>query len=236
MDDDFENHCWADIMPRPLLEMARRYQRDVFVGPAPALLAVDLYDVVYRGGARPPEEIYKDFPGTCGIYAWEAIAPTKRLFAATRKAGLPVFYSTMDVRTDSRPLDVWATRGRGPRHADPADFAIRPEFQPHPGDIVIVKQRASVFYGTPIAAHLMQLGVRTLIVCGESTSGCVRATAVEAQEAGFHVVLVEECCYDRNPISHKVNLFDLHHKYVDVMHVDDVIAHLDGLEPARIVP
>ena len=110
-----------------------------------------------------------------------------------------------------------------------ADNAIRPEFKPQPQDVVITKQRASVFFGTPLIAHLTQLGVQTLIICGESTSGCVRATAVDAYSLGFHVVLVEECCFDRSILSHKVNLFDMHHKYVDVMHVDAVVAHLDGL-------
>ena len=86
-----------------------------------------------------------------------------------------------------------------------------------------------MFFGTPLVAHLTQLGVQTLIICGESTSGCVRATAVDAYSFGFHVVLVEECCFDRSILSHKVNLFDMHHKYTDVMHVDEVIAHLDGL-------
>ena len=81
-------------------------------------------------------------------------------------------------------------------------------------DVVITKQRASVFFGTPLVAHLTQLGVQTLIICGESTSGCVRATAVDAYSHGFHVVLVEECCFDRSILSHKVNLFDMHHKYV----------------------
>src|SRR4029450_13797275 len=61
-----------------------------------------------------------------------------------------------------------------------ADYAIRPEFKPQPQDVVITKQRASVFFGTPLVAHLTQLGVQTLIICGESTSGCVRATAVDA--------------------------------------------------------
>jgi nicotinamidase-related amidase len=70
--------------------------------------------------------------------------------------------------------------------------------------------------------------VQTLIICGESTSGCVRATAVDAYSHGYHVVLVEECCFDRSILSHKINLFDMHHKYVDVMHVDDVVAYLDG--------
>lgn len=237
MEDDFESHCWIDIMPAALVEMARRrYQRQVHVGPAPALLAVDLYDIVYRGGARPPEEIYRDFPGTCGKYAWDAIEPTKRLFLAARDAAIPIFYSTMDVRVDSRPLDIWAVQTSGPRTASPPDFEIFSEFRPETGDVIIAKQRASVLYGTPLVAHLVHLGVRTLIICGESTSGCVRATAVEAQENGFHVVLVEECCYDRNIVSHKVNLFDLHHKYVDVMHVDDVVAHLTGQKAAGTRP
>src|ERR1700722_15667831 len=111
---------------------------------------------------------------------------------------------------------------------DPAMYQIRPEFKPEPNDVIITKQRASAFYGTPLMAHLTQLGVQTVIICGESTSGCVRASAVDAYSNGFHVVLVEECCFDRSPLSHKVNLFDLHHKYADVMHVDEVVAHLEA--------
>jgi isochorismate hydrolase len=82
-------------------------------------------------------------------------------------------------------------------------------------------------------AHLRRLGVESLIVCGESTSGCVRASTVDAYSYAFHNVVVEECTYDRSLLSHKVNLFDLHHKYADVMHLDEVIAHLDGLARGR---
>jgi nicotinamidase-related amidase len=78
-------------------------------------------------------------------------------------------------------------------------------------------------------AHLSSLGVRSAIMCGGSTSGCLRASAVDAYSNGFHVTLVEECCWDRNDLSHKVNLFDMHHKYCDVMHVDEVLSHLDGM-------
>ena len=92
---------------------------------------------------------------------------------------------------------------------------------------MVTKQRASAFYGTPLVAHLTQLGIKTLIVCGESTSGCVRASVVDAYSNGFHVVLVEECCFDRSELSHKVNLFDMHHKYADVMRLDEAIAHLE---------
>ena len=129
------------------------------------------------------------------------------------------------LRSESRPDFVTATKRVKPS-VEASDYAIRPEFKPQPGDVVITKQRASVFYGTPLIAHLTQLGIQTLIICGESTSGCVRASAVDAYSHGFHVVLVEECCFDRSPLSHKVNLFDLHHKYADVMHVDEVVAHL----------
>ncbi len=141
---------------------------------------------------------------------------------------MPVFYSTQDTRADSKPAFLPATRRQRVKTA-PELYAIRPEFRPQPGDVVITKQRASAFYGTPLAAHLTQLGIRTAIICGESTSGCVRATAVDAYSHGFDVVLVEECCFDRSPLSHKVNLFDLHHKYADVLHLEAVLAHLEGL-------
>jgi maleamate amidohydrolase len=228
MTDGFEDHCWKDVVTPDVLELYSSYRRKVFVGPSPALLAVDLYDVVYRGGARPPAELARTHPSSCGEYAHAAIEPTKQLFAAARSAGLAIFYSTGDVRAESRPNLVTATKRKKPP-ADPADFAIRPEFKPQPEDVVITKQRASAFFGTPLVAHLTQLGVQTLIICGESTSGCVRATAVDAYSHGYHVVLVEECCFDRSLLSHKVNLFDMHHKYCDVMHVAEVVAHLESM-------
>jgi len=231
MSNDFEDHCWKDIVTPDILEIYSHYRRKTFVGPAPALLAIDLYELAYRGGAKPPVELVKTYPSSCGHYAYEAIEPTKRLFAAARTAGLPIFYSTGDMRSESRPDFVGATKRVKPS-VDAADYAIRPEFKPQKGDVVITKQRASAFYGTPLAAHLTQHGVQTLIVCGESTSGCVRASAVDGYSHGYHVVLVEECCFDRSALSHKVNLFDLHHKYADVMHIDDVIAHLAAKNPA----
>jgi maleamate amidohydrolase len=228
MSDEFEDHCWKDIVPADVLELYGQYRRKIFVGPEPALVAVDLYELAYQGGAVPPAQLVNTYPSSCGEYAHAAIEPTKRLFAAARRAGLPVVYSTNDVRPESRLKAVRATK-RPLRDSDVTNYTIRPEFKPQPGDVVITKQRASAFYGTPLAAHLTQLGVRTLIVCGESTSGCVRATAVDAYSHGYHVVLVEECCFDRFILSHKINLFDMHHKYCDVMHVDEVVAHLDSL-------
>ena len=228
MADQFEDHCWKDIVPPDVLDIYSHYARQTFVGPAPALLAIDLYELAYQGGAKPVTELHKTYASSCGEYAYAAIEPTQRLFASARAAGIPIFYTTQDTQPDQAPSRVAATKRRNvPR--DPALYAIKSEFKPQPGDVVVRKQRASAFYGTPLLAHLTQLGVQTVIVCGESTSGCVRASAVDAYSNGFHVVLVEECCFDRSVLSHKVNLFDLHHKYADVLHIDQVTAHLDGL-------
>jgi len=180
---------------------------------------------------RPPSSTNERYPNSCGIFAHRAIAPTKRLFAAARRAGIPVFFCTQDTRANNRPPGATSTRRQRP--VAPDGYAIYHEFTVEPADVVIWKQRASIFQGTPLVSHLSLLGVHSLIVCGESTSGCVRASVVDGYSNGFHVALVEECTFDRAELTHKVNLFDLHHKYADVMHVEEVIAHLDGIRMDR---
>jgi maleamate amidohydrolase len=232
MVDDFEDHCWKDVIPEDVLSIYTHYRRDLFVGPRPALLAIDLYDLVYQGGPRPVPELVASHPSSCGINAWNAIAPTQHLFLAARRAGIPIFYTTGDVRPGSKPSLLKATNRRGAAPTA-ADFSIREEFKPSADDVIITKQRASAFYGTPLAAHLTELGVQSLIVLGESTSGCVRASAVDGYSHGYHVSIVEECCFDRSELSHKINLFDLHHKYADVMKLAEVVGHLDRLAVQR---
>jgi nicotinamidase-related amidase len=230
--DKFNEHCWKDVIPEADLQLYAGWRRETFVGPRPALLAIDLYDLVYRGGLRPPIEINDQYPNTCGIFAHRTIEPTKRLLGAARRAGIPIFYCTQETRPNNRPKGAVSTRNQRPR-SGPDGYAIYHEFTPEPPDVVIWKQRASAFQGTPLFSHLSILGIRSLIVCGESTSGCVRASVVDAYSNGFHVSLVEECTFDRAELTHKVNLFDLHHKYADVMHLDEVVAHLDGLRLAQ---
>ena len=227
---DFEDHCWKDVVSPEILEVYKHYRREVYVGERPALLAIDLYNLVYRGGARPPHEICSEYPSTCGIHAWDAVEPTKLLFAAARAAGLPIVYTTSATGAGA----VRATN-RQVGNAGPDDdaFGIFEAFAPEDGDIIIEKERASGFYGTPVIAHLTRLGIDSLIVCGESTSGCVRASVVDAYSNGYHTTIVEECVFDRSELSHKVNLFDLHHKYADVMGIGEVVAHLDGARTAH---
>jgi maleamate amidohydrolase len=229
--DRFEDHAWKDVVPQDLIDLYAPYRRETFVGPAPALLLIDLYNMAYQGGPRPPSELQDTYPSSCGIHAHRAIAPTVRLIAAARRAGIPIFYCFGDTRPQSAPRRVGATHRKGVRR-DPSDFEIWPDFAPQEGDILMPKQRASIFAGTPLISHLNILGVQSVIVCGESTSGCVRASCVDAYSNGLHVSLVEECTYDRHELVHKMNLFDLHHKYADVMHLDEVVAHLDGTATA----
>jgi len=231
MPDKFEDHCWKDIVSGEILEIYKHYQRETYVGKNPALLAIDLYNVVYRGGPKPVAEAAREFPSSCGIYAHNAIKPTEELFALARARRLPVIYTTTETRKEVQPANVHATNRRS-RETKKDDYEIYQAFKPEPGDLIIYKERASGFFGTPIVAHLTRMGIDSLIVCGESTSGCVRASVVDAYSYGFHVVVVEECCFDRSLLSHKVNLFDLHHKYADVMHLEEVKNHLP-LEPVR---
>ena len=123
----------------------------------------------------------------------------------------------------SRALDLWNV----PLDDDMLD--IHPAFAVEDGDILIRKERASAFHSTPLVAHLTRLGVSSLIVCGESTSGCVRASVVDGYSYGYHMTVAEECVFDRSQTTHKINLFDMHHKYADVMVLEDIIHHLEHM-------
>ncbi len=220
----FEDHCWKDIVTPEILETYTPYHRETYVGQRPALLAIDLYNIVYEGGLKEPHELVKTHKASCGVYAHNAIKPTQELFALARSLKIPIFYTTTETRKEVNP-----EKGRVAADA----YEIRAEFKPQAGDIIIYKERASGFFGTPLVAHLTQKGIDSLIVCGESTSGCVRASSVDAYSLGYHVSIVEECVFDRSPLSHKVNLFDLHHKYADVMTLDETRESLKRERPRR---
>src|ERR1700738_2161361 len=135
---------------------------------------------------------------TCGISAHRAIAPTKHLIAAARRAGIAIFFCTQETRPNNRPPGATSTRRQRP--VAPDGYAIYHEFTLAPSDVLIHKQSASIFQGTPLLSHLSLLGVHSLIVCGESTSGCVRASVVDGYSSGFHVSLVDFVC--EQPVRH----------------------------------
>src|SRR5262249_29011268 len=227
---DFEDHCWKDVIDADTLEIYQAYRRKTYIGDRPAVLAIDLYNKAYLGGDRPVKEIDREFSGSCGEYVRAAMAPTPRLVGRARRGRVPAPPPPPPLR----PRGLESTNRNLKRTADDI-YDIKAELAPQAGELVIYKERASAFFGTPLVAHLQMKKIDSLIICGESTSGCVRASTVDAYSYGFHNTVVEECTYDRALINHKVNMFDLHHKYADVMHIEEVLAHLDGLAALRKV-
>ena len=229
----FEDHCWRDLYSEQDLQLYSYYARETRVGVAPALLLIDFYNECFRGGAKSPYDLLNTYPSSCGHYAHRTIEPTKKLIAAARNAGLHIFYCTGEDRPQSFPEKKIAACGATNRrsvgkHSD--DYEIYPDLAPRAEDVVIRKQRASTFQGTPLASQLTTLGIRSLIVGGGTASGCLRAGVVDARSLGFHVSVVEECVFDRADIPLKSNLFDLGHKYVDVLHLEEVLDYLTKMD------
>ena len=111
---------------------------------------------------------------------------------------------------------------------------IDPRIAPAPGEPVLNKLFASAFFGTPLASLLTAAGCDSVIVTGASTSGCIRATVVDALQHGYRPVVPREAVGDRNPAAHEANLYDIDTKYGDVVSVDDVVAHLGELAGAAL--
>jgi nicotinamidase-related amidase len=158
-----------------------------------------------------------------------ALEATARLLGAARARRAPVVYTT--VRYDTGCPDGGAFLEKVPALRIFEDggpwSAIDERVAPCPGDPVIVKKFASAFFGTSAASIFTSRGVDTVIVTGSTTSGCVRASAVDALQSGFRVVIPRECVADRAPGPHEANLFDLQAKYADVLTLDEVLAALN---------
>ena len=202
-------------------------------GTRPALLLVDLYRAVFGDEPLPLLEAIELWPSTCGLPAWEALPQIQRLLAAARAAGISVAH----VAGSADPgMAGWSDAIHQSAHRSTSGFRaserfgrrydIVAEVAPIPGEAVLRKTAPSAFFGTPLAAHLIHLGIDTLIVAGEATSGCVRATVVDAASFRFRVSVIEECVFDRHEATHAMNLFDMHQKYADVLPLAEVLALL----------
>jgi maleamate amidohydrolase len=206
-------------------------------GKRPALLVIDVNWAFCGERPEPILESIKRWHTSCGEEAWTALEHIKRLIDRAHAKGLPVIYTTGERRADNWDGGSWrwkSTRG------DEAASTFNPGIDgneivamiaPGPKDIVIKKQKPSGFFGTPLASFLTLLGCDSVIVVGTTTSGCVRATAVDAFSHNYRVVLAEEGCFDRSQASHALSLCDMHAKYADVLPTAEVLAYFDGLSP-----
>jgi nicotinamidase-related amidase len=190
------------------------------------VLAVDLY---YRALGYPRdralEDVLADWPSACGPQGWEAVDRTVPVLAAAREANVPVIY----FHSTPPELGGWNRKPSGrlaPRPEGRDPNAIVDEVAPAPGDIVLTKIGPSGFHQTPLDTVLRNRGVDTVLVCGESTSGCVRATVADACTGGYRAGVIGDCCFDRFEASHWVNLFDLNQKYGDVITSEETIKYL----------
>jgi nicotinamidase-related amidase len=218
-------HAWEDVIDDEIRQLAARYAARQGLGQRPALLCIDNYNAVFGDRREPLLEAIERFPSSCGPSAWDAVEPTQRLMAAARAAGLPVIHTTSDHQTQIGKRALATTKRQS--SSDPEwGYTIFPPLGPLPDELVIRKTRASGFFATPLNAFLIELGIDTLILCGNSTSGCIRATCLDGKMLGYRVAVVEECVFDRNWLSHKVNLFDMNCKYADVMSLDEVLAYI----------
>jgi nicotinamidase-related amidase len=212
--------------------LARREHRCIGFGRRPALLLIDLYRWVFGDRPEPLLEAVKTWPGSCGLAAWQAILPIQRLLQAARDASIPIVHLT---GLEQNGIEGWTAWREPPQPVDLSPEAldrrkrrwdIIDEVAPLPGEAVLRKSSPSAFWGTPLAGHLNYLGVDTIITCGESTSGCVRASVVDGCTYRYRMIVVEECVFDRHEAAHAINLFDMHQKYADVLPLADVLDYL----------
>ncbi len=222
---------WEGIIPPEDIEAFGRgfnqQLRPMSAGSAPALIIVDMtrafVDSAYPSGFSPT--------------GWPAVAANATILAAARSAGIPIFFTKAFPDADHQPTPVergrWKSAGVVreplPEGTPPGDVIVD-ELAPRPGEVVIHKgSKPSGFCGTPLASYMVQEGCDTAIVTGMTTSGCVRATVLDAFQFNFHCVVPFECSADRSQLSHKVNLFDMHMKYADVVSLDETIDYIDKL-------
>jgi maleamate amidohydrolase len=209
-------------------------------GKRPALLVIDVNWAFCGERPEPILQSIKRWRTSCGEEAWVALPYIKALIDKAHAKRLPVIYTTGEGRPDKWDRGSWSwkssradeTGGAAPAgtNAPPLDGnEIVAPIAPAPQDIVIRKQKPSGFFGSNLASYLTLLGCDSVVVTGTTTSGCVRATAVDAFSLNYRVILAEEGCFDRSEASHAISLCDMHAKYADVVPTAEVVAYFDRL-------
>ncbi len=189
-------------------------------GKRPALIVIDMVEAYLQPGS----------PLYAGIE--DAVASAARLAAVARQCGTPVIFTNVEYQPGGADGGVFFRKvpalkvfeQGSPLGAFPAVLS------PQDGDLVITKRYASAFFATHLAATLTSLRVDTLLIAGVSTSGCVRATALDTCQNGFLPFVVRDACGDRHPGPHEANLFDLQAKYAEVISEETATTHLLALQ------
>jgi maleamate amidohydrolase len=201
-------------------------------GQRPALMIID---VQYRSvGDRPMpiREAIKQYATSCGEAGWHAIAHIAELARMFREKKWPVIFPHV-ARKVSHDHGAFSAKIPGIMRIPPEGYDFVREVAPEPGELLLPKTQASAFFGTPLATYLIGAGIDSLVLTGCTTSGCVRASVVDACALNFKSIVPSDAVFDRSPTSHAVNLFDIASKYADVLPTQAVIERLRVLPGDR---
>ena len=220
---------WDGLVPPQELEQlsAAGFGERQGMGTKPCLVVIDVVMSFLgpRAGSDAPSS-----PMSCGDMGWQVLPTITGLVDTFRRAGHPVMYTRGD------PQDKAFCGGSVKRTRDAAvaravhEAPFPDEIVPAADEYVLAKPKASAFFGTPLVSYLVREGVDTLVLAGTTTSGCVRATAVDASANNFRVIVAQDACFDRSAFAHAANLFDIHMKYGDVV----TTAELTAMLPATV--
>jgi maleamate amidohydrolase len=204
---------------REIYERARLGQ-SVTLGARPAVLVVDFS----RGFTDPDSTMGSDL-------TWEVDA-TSRLLGAAREREIPVIFTTIGFEPNLKDGALWLEKapGLGELIVGGKWVEIDPRLERREEETVILKKGASAFFGTNLPSILVSQGVDTIVLCGATTSGCIRATAIDLLQYGYPTLVPRECVGDRAQEPHEANLVDIQAKYADVVSVEDALSYLESVK------
>jgi maleamate amidohydrolase len=190
-----------------------------------------IIDVQYRTVGtepRPFDEALTEFTTSCGDVGWAAVPKIAALLALFRERNWPVFYPYVAPK-ESYDQGALGAKIPGIMNIPAKGYEFVAEVAPRAGDVLLPKRHPSAFFGTPLASYLVQSGIDSLVVTGCTTSGCVRGSVVDAFSYNYKVAVPSDAVYDRSPVVHEVNLFDMAQKYADVYTTDALLDRLKTL-------
>lgn len=221
---------WDAVIPR---EEKETYALAGLGGPGgfgrrPALLVID---VQYRSvGSRPMpiREAIAQYATSCGEAGWAAVPHIANLIGLFRQNNWPIIFPHVALKSN-HDAGAFSAKIPGIMKISIEGYDFVREVAPQGSELCLPKTQASAFFGTPLASYLIGARIDSLVVTGCTTSGCVRASVVDACAHNFRCIVPSDAVYDRSPTSHAVNLFDIASKYADVLSTQDALERLTHL-------
>ena len=203
---------------REIYERARLGQ-SITLGTRPAVLVVD-----FSRGFTDPE-------CTLGSDLTREVEATSRLLAVARERGIPVIFTTIGFEANLKDASLWLEKLPALEDLIVGSkwVEIDPRLERREDETVILKKGPSAFFGTNLTSVLISQGVDTIILCGATTSGCVRASAIDLLQYGYPTLVPRECVGDRAQEPHEANLVDIQAKYADVVSVEETLSYLESI-------